>query len=743
MATDYEALAKQFGGSVVSPSTEPFRVEGSGVPIFAESAKASSITPPSGFQLLPISLVDAKPQGSYYDETLNAWLTPTAQSPVVQTELQPSQTVTPVDLTALATEYGGTVMAEPSTTLTGLSGAATRGLALPAAGALAGGAAGALLGGVGAIPGAIAGAGAATLAGLIGDPIVGSINSLFGTKYTMPTDAMEDLLTRVGVAEPRTAAERIMQTTTAGASGGLGGVAAGKAIEAAATSPVTREVGRLLATTPGFQTLTGGTAGAAGGVAKEAGFGPVGQFVASVGGALVPSIPAATRAITQQVARQMAPAGAGIRQRIEPTSIEQLRAGVEPPTEPTIKESLQSIKASVGEKLSPQDSATLRKQIEQNPYSTDLVNIRLSGSQVVPDNEAASAIKQGWKDGTVASIKAATDKDRQAMNKMLNIFKIGEKNDKFRAMNRPADILGDTVQSRIDFLARNNKTSGMAIDRIARSRLRGQTVNYDPAVNAFLKDLENIGVKVELDPSGVAKANLNGSRIEGDIAGEKLLNTVLKRLSKTAAPDALGVHDAKRFIDTQVDYGKRNLNNPLTAEAERIVKGLRRNLNQTLGERFPVYKAANEKYSDTITALDALQDAAGTKIDFTSPSANKALGTAMRKLTSNYGTRANLIDALDLANSTSTKYGLKLEDDIVNQLIFVNELDRMFGAAADTSLKGQVSQARMTGLDLARGNLRERAFDLLAEQAENLRGVNKENAIKAMEEILKRKANQP
>jgi hypothetical protein len=385
----------------------------------------------------------------------------------------------------------------------------------------------------------------------------------------------------------------------------------------------------------------------------------------------------------------------------------------------------------------------LRKQIEQNPYSTDLVNIRLSGSQVVPDNEAASAIKQGWKDGTVASIKAATDKDRQAMNKMLNIFKIGEKNDKFRAMNRPADILGDTVQSRIDFLARNNKTSGMAIDRIARSRLRGQTVNYDPAVNAFLKDLENIGVKVELDPSGVAKANLNGSRIEGDIAGEKLLNTVLKRLSKTAAPDALGVHDAKRFIDTQVDYGKRNLNNPLTAEAERIVKGLRRNLNQTLGERFPVYKAANEKYSDTITALDALQDAAGTKIDFTSPSANKALGTAMRKLTSNYGTRANLIDALDLANSTSTKYGLKLEDDIVNQLIFVNELDRMFGAAADTSLKGQVSQARMTGLDLARGNLRERAFDLLAEQAENLRGVNKENAIKAMEEILKRKANQP
>lgn len=632
---------------------------------------------------------------------------------------------------------------EPETTVRGLAGAATRGLALPAAGAALGAAIGLPFAGVGAVPGAIAGAGAATLAGVVGDPIVSSINSLFGTKYTLPTDAMEDLLTRVGVPEAKTMAERIVQTTTAGASAGAGGVALGQAVQAAATSPVTREVGRLLATTPGLQTLTGGTAAGAGQIAKEQGAGPIGQTAATVAGALVPSIPSAARAVTQQVARQVAPAGAGIRERIEPTSIEQLRAGVEPPTEPTIRESLQSIKASVGEKLSPQDSATLRKQIAQNPDSTELVNFRISGTQAVPDNEAASAITQGWKDGTIASIKAASDKDRQAMTKMLNIFKMGEKREAYRAINRPADILGDTVQSRIDFLARNNKTSGMAIDRIARSRLSGQTVNYDPAVNTFLKDLENIGVKVELDPSGVAKANLNGSRIEGDVAGERLLNIVLKRLSKTEAPDALGVHDAKRFIDTQVDYGKRNLSNPLTAEAERIVKGLRRNLNQTLGERFPVYKAANEKYSDTITALDALQDAAGTKIDFTSPSANKQLGTAMRKLTSNYGTRANLIDALDLANSTSTKYGLKLEDDIVNQLIFVNELDRMFGAAADTSLKGQQAQAQITGLDIARGRLRERALDLLAEKAEELRGVNKENAVKAMEELLKRKAGQP
>ena len=611
----------------------------------------------------------------------------------------------------------------PSTTATGLAGAATRGFALPAAGAALGAAMGAPFAGVGAIPGAVAGAGAATLAGLVADPIVGSINSMFGTKYTLPTDALQDLLTRVGVAEPRTAAERIVQTTAAGAGTAGGSVALGKTLQTAA-GPVTQGVGQLMAAAPGLQVASGASAGAAGQIAKESGAGPLGQIAATVGGGLLPAAPQIIKAATQAAARGVAPAGAGIREQIEPT----------------FKESVQSIKATVGEKIAPENQRIIKSQLAQTPDSVDLVNVRLSGSQVVPDNQASQAIKQGWKDGAVASIKAAPDADRQAMTKMLNIFKLGEKSDKFRAMNRPADILGDTVQARVDFLTKANQTSGKAIDRIAQTRLRGQAVDYDPAINTFLSDLRSMGVKVELDENGVAKAILQGSDIQGDKAAQRILNTVLERLSATNAPDAYGVHTAKRFIDTQVNYGKKNLANPLTAQAERALKNLRRNLNESLGENFPVYKAANEKYADTITALDDLQKAAGTQIDFDSPNANKALGTAMRKLTSNYGTRANLIDSLDQANQVASKYGMKLDDDVVNQLIFVNELDRMFGAAADTSLKGQVSQAMETGIEIARGRIAQRAFDLLAEKAQNLRGVNKENAIKAMEDILKRKA---
>lgn len=749
MAIDYAAIAKELGGTAV----EPLLVETSGLAIFAEDKRAPSVVAPAGYKLLSITLNDARPPDTYYDVTQNAVFTPAAPAPLAQTEIPPTQPIPQVDLAALAAEFGGTAMEEPSTTATGLAGAVTRGLALPAAGAALGAALGAPFAGVGAIPGAIAGAGAATLAGLVGDPIVSSINNLLGTQFTLPTEAMEALLTELGVAEPRTAAERIVQTTTAGASGSIGGIAAGKALEIAGMIPVgkvkglleegsavTKEVGRLLANTPALQTVVGGTSAAAGGVAKESGAGTVGQIAAQAAGALVPSVPAAVKTLTGQAAKLIAPAGAEIREQLTPVTIEQLRLGYTPPAAPTVRGSLQSIKATVGEKISPQDAATLKKVITQNPDSIDTVNFRVAGTQVVPDNLAANTIKQGWKEGAIASIKAATAKDRQSMTKMLNLFKIGEKNERMRTLNRPSQILGDTVVARIDFLDKANKSSGKAIDRIAQTKLRGQSVNYAPAINKFLDDLSKIGVKVELDANGVAKANLQGSRIEGDAGAEKLLNVVLRRFSKTEAPDALGVHDAKRYLDTQVEYGKRNLNNPLTATAENIVKGLRRNLNKTLGEKFPVYKAANEKYSDTIKALDELQKAAGTQINFDSENANKALGVAMRKLTSNIGTRTNLIDALDQANSTSTKYGLKLDDDIISQVIFINELDRMFGAAAQTSLKGQVAEGALgTGIDIARGRVAQRAFDLLAEGAENLRGINKDNAVKAMEELLNRK----
>lgn len=215
------------------------------------------------------------------------------------------------------------------TTAAGISGAVTRGLALPATGAAIGAAAGAPLLGIGAIPGAIAGAGAGTLVGVVGDPIVGAINSLFGTQYTLPTDAMADMLTRIGVPEPRTQAERIVQATAAGAAGAGGTVAAGQALQAAAGAarPVTQQVARMVASQPALQVAGGAGAGLAGQAAQEAGAGTLGQLAATLGGALAPvgvaAVPGVVRGV--KVAARRQPKAAAQSQSMQGPALETLR----------------------------------------------------------------------------------------------------------------------------------------------------------------------------------------------------------------------------------------------------------------------------------------------------------------------------------------------------------------------------------------------------------------------------------
>jgi len=179
----------------------------------------------------------------------------------------------------------GFQLGQPIATGEGLMGAVTRGLAPIATGAAIGALAGAPFAGVGAVPGAIAGAGAMAGATLVADPVVSAVNSLLGTQFTMPTQAIENLLTRVRVPQAKTAAERILQSTVTGAAGAGGLASAGRAIQAAAAPvSVTREVGRQLGAQPVAQVAGGAGAGAAGAGAREAELGTGAELAASLVG---------------------------------------------------------------------------------------------------------------------------------------------------------------------------------------------------------------------------------------------------------------------------------------------------------------------------------------------------------------------------------------------------------------------------------------------------------------------------
>ena len=416
-----------------------------------------------------------------------------------------------------------------------------------------------------------------------------------------------------------------------------------------------------------------------------------------------------------------------------PATIKQAATAVAEP----VKQGVQAVQ-TMAQDAQQRNLRPLYEILKSEPDSNEVVGYKLVNDKVVVDSQANEAIKQGFDAAVLGSIKDSSNLDKKQMQKMLNIFKIGKKRADFAATKRPHKVLGDSMMERVNFLIDAKKSSGKRIDEIAKSQLRGTQVNYDDAKSTFTNDLSEMGVSIDVGRNGVSKVNLKGSDIEGDRAAATLLNLVLERIGSTKFPDAYGVHTAKRSLDTQIEYGKRKAN-PLTKKAERVVKRLRRNLNMALGDKFPDYRQANTKFSESIGALDQIQDAVGKKVNFESSRANEAFGTALRAILSNYGSRNNIIDAIDVAETIASKYGLKIEDSLIKQLVFVNEIDRMFGAVATGSFKGQIEQSIRKGSDFARSSAAEKAIIMAENIAEAVRGINEESAIRAIEEILKRR----
>jgi len=178
----------------------------------------------------------------------------------------------------------------PDTTAAGVAGAITRGAAPVATGAALGALAGAPVGGIGAMPGAVTGAAIGGLTTLVGDPVINAVNTAFGTNYSTPTEAMEYMLTRLGVPQPRSEAEKIIQTAGAGGAGAGGMAGLGRSMQALGTTPQAQAVGQTLAAQP-VQQIAGGAAGAATGelageAAQAMGAGPAVQTAAELVGSV-------------------------------------------------------------------------------------------------------------------------------------------------------------------------------------------------------------------------------------------------------------------------------------------------------------------------------------------------------------------------------------------------------------------------------------------------------------------------
>lgn len=342
------------------------------------------------------------------------------------------------------------------------------------------------------------------------------------------------------------------------------------------------------------------------------------------------------------------------------------------------------------------------------------------------------ARKQGFDDSVTSLIANASSTDRRKMARMVSIVEKGKGDARSKALVRTADVAGDALVKKIDFVKGNNKQAGKQLGRIAKG-LKGEDVDISNPVSKFLSDLDDLGVT--FDNKG--KPVFTGSQIEGVTPAESLINKIALRLKRKPNPDALEAHQFKKFIDENIAFGK-TAKEGLSGKTEGIVKALRGGVNDSISEISKKYKQANKQFSDTITSLNELQDIAGRKLDFSGPNADKAAGVLLRSQTNNTKGRANLLTAIKNLEDTAQKYGGSFDDDILNLSIFSDELDSVFGSGARTSLRGEVKKAGVdAAIDISQMTIPGAIAVGAKAGARRLRGINETNQLKAIKALLK------
>ncbi len=375
--------------------------------------------------------------------------------------------------------------------------------------------------------------------------------------------------------------------------------------------------------------------------------------------------------------------------------------------------------------------AEVAERIKSGTADKDLVNKMIDGSgQLVKDKAAKETIKQGFDEGVVAAIKAANKQDKSRMLKMVNELEKGKNNALYAAKNRPADIAGDSLLKQVKFIKKANNDAGKQLNRVA-SGLKGKPVNVSDPVNSFLSDLESMGVTFNENMI----PNFEGSSIETIAPARKLVKDLSLRLRRNPDMDAFQAHEFKKFIDENVTFGKQAKG--LGGKTEVIAKKLRAGVNESIGSQYDNYAQANKQFADTITAIDNLQDASGSKVNLFGPQSDKALGTTLRRLMNNTQARVNLMDSIGEIKDVSSKYGGVFDDDVFTQMLFADELDSMFNTSGRTTLAGEYRKGTKAAADAVEGGVFRTAVNLAAEGVEKARGINEKNAIKSIKELLK------
>lgn len=370
-------------------------------------------------------------------------------------------------------------------------------------------------------------------------------------------------------------------------------------------------------------------------------------------------------------------------------------------------------------------------------YAGDREQVRFRQTEtgeIVPDALARNAIRQGIDEDTIVAIKSVTPADRKRMEMMLDVEQQRQRFPANSVNLRSADVVGDAIGKRYEAVLRLNREAGRKLDDIAQAELRDVDVSLVEPVQEFLADIHKMGAKVQWF-DGPAEVDFAGSILDSKILAEQqtLLKEVLGRVERLTSGTAYDAHLAKQFIDEHINYGGKD--GGASARVQAALRKLRAGINDSLRSASDDYRRVNDQYSNTLKPLEQLQSISGTRVDLTGPDAASQLGSLSRRLTSNYATRVPLQGAIRDLEKVASEYGVRFSDNINAQVMFVNELESLFGPQASTGIEAAVAQG--TSRALSGSSWKEQLGQAVSSRVGPFFGFSQDEKISALRALLR------
>jgi len=307
-----------------------------------------------------------------------------------------------------------------------------------------------------------------------------------------------------------------------------------------------------------------------------------------------------------------------------------------------------------------------------------ILNKRLEKAGRLSEDVAKVAENSGFDEASSKFMSTLGQSDKSMASKMQDLAEDALTNK--RAVRRPTDIVGENMIKKQKPLEALRTKFGKAVNT-ASKELKGKIVDSTSLVNKVNESIAELGIR----------RAANGS-FDFSNSVFKNIPQIQKKLS-TAFTDALDMggdasklHIFKKGIDEIVEFGTSG--EGLKGTSERVLKNLRREADDILDKNFSKYKVANEKFKDVIEVLDKSKKLFGR----TGINEQKA-GQLMRRVFSNAASRGDIMEFLDDLDKIARKYKVSTKDNLLDQAIFTEILEGVYGTQAVTSLQGEVSKA--------------------------------------------------